>query len=179
MVFWDDSSYQGPPPPITVYTVLHMSGICSWVCIHVTVASSSHTTIIANIQKNLVSTCLYPESGLGVWVEVWVRDFGGKNKDIEREKEWAALILQPRGEVFISGSWRESLRIPPSSCIMAEFSFSLFSLSLWFIGSWVFKGLSCLKLSLWLTRVRECHLVSRVGCGGVGHFLRCCINNFS
>lgn len=179
MVFWDDSSYQGPPPPITVYTVLHMSGICSWVCIHVTVTSSSHTTIIANIQKNLVSTCLYPESGLGVWVEVWVRDFGGKNKDIEREKEWAALILQPRGEVFISGSWRESLRIPPSSCIMAEFSFSLFSLSLWFIGSWVFKGLSCLKLSLWLTRVRECHLVSRVGCGGVGHFLRCCINNFS
>ena len=170
MVFWDDSSYQGPSTPITVYTVLNMSGICSWVCIHVTVGSSFHTTITTNVRKNLVFACLFPESGLGVWVEVWVRDSGGKNKELEREKEWSALILQPRGEVLISGSWRESLGTPPSSCIVAEFSFSLFSLSLGFIGSWVFKRLSCLKLNLWLTRVRECHLVSRVGCGGVGHF---------
>ena len=170
MVFWDDSSYQGPSTPITVYTVLNMSGICSWVCIHVTVGSSFHTTITTNVRKNLVFACLFPESGLGVWVEVWVRDSGGKNKELEREKERSALILQPRGEVLISGSWRESLGTPPSSCIVAEFSFSLFSLSLWFIGSWVFKRLSCLKLNLWLTRVRECHLVSRVGCGGVGHF---------
>lgn len=170
MVFWDDSSYQGPSTPITVYTVLNMSGICSWVCIHVTVGSSFHTTITTNVRKNLVFACLFPESGFGVWVEVWVRDSGVKNKELEREKEWSALILQPRGEVLISGSWRESLGTPPSSCIVAEFSFSLFSLSLWFIGSWVFKRLSCLKLNLWLTRVRECHLVSRVGCGGVGHF---------
>ena len=170
MVFWDDSSYQGPSTPITVYTVLNMSGICSWVCIHVTVGSSFHTTITTNVRKNLVFACLFPESGLGVWVEVWVRDSGGKNKELERDKERSALILQPRGEVLISGSWRESLGTPPSSCIVAEFSFSLFSLSLWFIGSWVFKRLSCLKLNLWLTRVRECHLVSRVGCGGVGHF---------
>ena len=104
MVFRDDSSYRGPSTPITVYTVLNMSGICSWVCIHITVGSSFHTTITTNFRKNLVFTCLFPESGPGVWVEVWVRDFGEKkNKEIEREKEWSALILQPRGEVLILG----------------------------------------------------------------------------
>lgn len=79
----DDSSYHDPSSP-TIHTVGNMSGICSWVFIHITVGSSFHTITSEPPKELRVHFLPFPESGVGgVCVEGAVRDFSERNKEIE------------------------------------------------------------------------------------------------
>lgn len=169
-IFLDDSSYhESPPPPITIYIVLNLLGICSWVCIHVTVISWFHTTITSERPKEL-SVHFLPLSRVWGWGAG-----GGLSERLHWEnqgnRKWKGQNDQcsccsPEGRFY--SHWREPLATPSSSCIMAGFSFSLFL----FLSS-----LSAAEFSngfpVW-SWVKDCHLVSReaawVGFGGFGHF---------